>query len=228
MNNLFSVFDPVRSFSLPGNWISSFTVLILLQQSFWVRPSQPATAIKKLFSYLSTELRALLGRVSAPGLLLIPISLLIFILLNNFIGLIPFIFTSSRHLTFTVRLALPLWLGHILIGWIKETNHIFAHLVPLGTPVRLMPFIVLIETVRNLIRPLTLAVRLAANIVAGHLLLTLLGTQGCGTSLIILLTIIASLTLLLTLETAVAIIQAYVFSVLRTLYFSEVNSPKLS
>ena len=91
-----------------------------------------------------------------------------------------------------------------------------------------MPFMVLIELVRRIIRPLTLAVRLAANIVAGHLLLTLLGNQAPNRTLAVILAVLGSLFLLATLETAVAMIQAYVFSVLRTLYFNEVNSSDLS
>ena len=87
-----------------------------------------------------------------------------------------------------------------------------------------MPFIVLIETISNIIRPGTLAVRLAANIIAGHLLLTLLGNTGPSiTSSFLLSILIFSQILLLTLESAVAIIQSYVFAVLRTLYTREIN-----
>ena len=82
---------------------------------------------------------------------------------------------------------------------------------------------VLIETIRNVIRPGTLAVRLAANIIAGHLLLTLLGNTGPSLSLSILSILIFSQILLLILESAVAIIQSYVFAVLRTLYTREIN-----
>ena len=98
----------------------------------------------------------------------------------------------------------------------------FAHLVPQGTPAALIPFIVLIETIRNVIRPGTLAVRLAANIIAGHLLLTLLGNTGPSLSTSILVLLVIAQILLLILESAVAIIQSYVFAVLRTLYAREV------
>jgi len=81
---------------------------------------------------------------------------------------------------------------------------------------------VLIETIRNVIRPGTLAVRLAANIIAGHLLLTLLGSTGPSLSTSILVLLIIAQILLLILESAVAIIQSYVFAVLRTLYAREV------
>lgn len=86
-----------------------------------------------------------------------------------------------------------------------------------------MPFIVLIETIRNVIRPGTLAIRLAANIIAGHLLLTLLGNTGPSLSTSILFILLSAQILLLILESAVAIIQSYVFAVLRTLYTREIN-----
>jgi F-type H+-transporting ATPase subunit a len=98
-------------------------------------------------------------------------------------------------------------------------------LVPQGTPPILIPFIVCIETIRNVIRPLTLAVRLAANIIAGHLLLTLLGNTGpiIINSTILIQILILSQILLLILELAVSVIQSYVFAVLTTLYSREVN-----
>lgn len=99
-----------------------------------------------------------------------------------------------------------------------------AHLVPLGTPYPLTPFMVIIEIVRNVIRPLTLSVRLAANIVAGHLLLTLLSSQSLNPSYLIIALVLSALILLSVLETAVALIQAYVFSLLSALYLNEVNS----
>merc|ERR1712168_1564177 len=76
-------------------------------------------------------------------------------------------------------------LGSIIISIIFQYNNLFAHLVPKGTPGFLIPIIVIIETVSNIIRPLTLSIRLAANIVAGHLLLTLLGSQIANIRIII-------------------------------------------
>jgi F-type H+-transporting ATPase subunit a len=81
---------------------------------------------------------------------------------------------------------------------------------------------VIIETIRNIIRPGTLAIRLSANIIAGHLLLTLLGNTGNSLSSILISFLIITQLLLLTLESAVAIIQAYVFTILRTLYSREI------
>jgi F-type H+-transporting ATPase subunit a len=96
--------------------------------------------------------------------------------------------------------------------------------VPQSTPGTLIPFIVIIETIRNIIRPGTLAVRLIANIVAGHLLITLLGNQTANAANFILIGLLITQILLLVLECAVAIIQSYVFAVLSTLYASEITS----
>jgi F-type H+-transporting ATPase subunit a len=102
-----------------------------------------------------------------------------------------------------------------------QFNNIIAHLVPLGTPGALMPIIVLIESIRSVIRPFTLAIRLAANMIAGHLLLTLLGGQGQLGLRLVFLGVMVALVLLLILECAVACIQSYVFTILSSLYLRE-------
>lgn len=94
--------------------------------------------------------------------------------------------------------------------------------MPQGTPNLLIPFIVCIETIRNIIRPGTLAIRLSANIIAGHLLLTLIGNTGNSLSEFLLIILISAQIILLILEIAVSMIQSYVFAVLRTLYSREI------
>jgi F-type H+-transporting ATPase subunit a len=224
ITNLFSVFDPSRSiFNLSLNWLSTFLGVSLLPFIYWFIPSRYSILWIKITNTLHKEFKTLLGPTSHPGSTFIFISIFTIILFNNFLGLFPYVFTSSRHLVFTLALALPLWLRFIIYGWINHTQHIFAHLVPQGTPAILIPFIVCIETIRNIIRPGTLAVRLAANIIAGHLLITLLGNTGPSLTLILLSFLLLGQIALLILESAVAIIQSYVFAVLRTLYSSEVN-----
>lgn len=224
ITNLFSVFDPTRRIiNLSLNWLRTFIGIILVPISFWLLPSRYSLLWNKILYTLHKEFSTLLGPTSHPGSSFIFISLFSLILFNNFLGLFPYIFTSSSHLSFTLALALPLWLSFIIYGWINHTQQIFAHLVPQGTPPVLIPFMVCIETISNVIRPGTLAVRLAANIIAGHLLITLLGNTGPSLSLTILSFLIIGQIALLVLESAVAIIQSYVFAVLRTLYSSEVN-----
>lgn len=190
---------------------------------FWASPSRWSLCWRDIIFTLHKEFKALLN-VYSNGSTIFFVTLFSLIVYNNFLGLLPYVFTRSRHIAITLALSLPLWVTLIIRGWINHTQHMFAHLVPQGTPSVLIPFMVLIETISNVIRPGTLAVRLAANIIAGHLLLTLLGNTGPSiTSSIILSILIFSQILLLTLEAAVAIIQSYVFAVLRTLYTREIN-----
>jgi len=145
-----------------------------------------------------------------------------FIALRNSLGLIPYVFTVSRHLVVTLGLALPLCLGFFSQGWWNNRGLMLAHLVPLGTPRGLIPFIVVIERVRRLIRPVTLRVRLAANIIAGHLLLALVGGSAKVFAPLLCIGVILRQARLAVLEAAVAVIQAYVFIILRVLYTREV------
>lgn len=220
--NLFSSFDP-RSFpSFSLNWIRSLIVLII-PSIFWLIPSRWNYLWIIIVSTIHNEFKILIKNPINKGRTLIFTRLFIFIIVNNFIGLFPYIFTRSSHITFTLTLRLPLWIRFIIFGWINNTTHILAHLVPQGAPNILLPFLVIIETTRNIIRPGTLAIRLTANIIAGHLLLTLIGNSGPSLRTSILSILIIAQILLLTLESAVAIIQAYVFSILITLYSREVN-----
>nr|NP_075452.1 ATP synthase F0 subunit 6 [Cochliomyia hominivorax]AAF78609.1 ATPase subunit 6 [Cochliomyia hominivorax]AIZ03383.1 ATP synthase F0 subunit 6 [Cochliomyia hominivorax] len=224
MTNLFSVFDPSSSiFNLSLNWLSTFLGILMIPSMYWLMPSRYHIFWNNILLTLHKEFKTLLGPMGANGSTLIFVSLFSMILFNNFMGLFPYIFTSTSHLTLTLTLALPLWLCFMLFGWINNTQHMFAHLVPQGTPAVLMPFMVCIETISNVIRPGTLAVRLTANMIAGHLLLTLLGNTGPSMSTILLSLLIITQIALLVLESAVAMIQSYVFAVLSTLYSSEVN-----
>nr|QIV24592.1 ATP synthase F0 subunit 6 [Bifidoprionus rufus] len=222
MTSLFSSFDPSTNFSLSLNWSSTIIGVLILPPMFWVIPSRFHMLWVNIINHLHKEFKVLLGS-NFKGATLIFISLFSFILFNNFLGLFPYIFTSTSHLTFSLAMALPLWVSFMIYGWINYTVHMLAHLVPQGTPSYLMPFMVCIETISNMIRPGTLAVRLSANMIAGHLLLTLLGNTGPALSLMSSNFLIISQILLLVLESAVAIIQSYVFAVLSTLYSSEIN-----
>nr|AYW52379.1 ATP synthase F0 subunit 6 [Staphylininae sp. 1 ACP-2013] len=221
MTNLFSSFDPSLSL-LSLNWLSTMLGILFIPSMFWLIPSRWNLMWIKMMDLIHNEFKILLKN-SAKGSTLIFASLFSFIMLNNFLGLFPYIFTSTSHLILTLGLALPLWMSFMIYGWTNHTTHMLAHLVPQGTPPILMPFMVCIETISNIIRPGTLAVRLAANMIAGHLLLTLLGNTGPSMTLIMINILLITQILLLILESAVAIIQSYVFAILSTLYSSEVN-----
>nr|WMQ52313.1 ATP synthase F0 subunit 6 [Ceutorhynchus cf. asper XHL-2023] len=222
MTNLFSSFDPTTTF-LSLNWMSSMMIFIIMPSMYWLIPSRLTMIWINILTIMHKEFKLLVKQAPFKGSTIIFISLFMFIVLNNLMGLFPYIFTASSHMNFTLTLSIPVWLSFSLYGWCKNTTHMFAHLVPQGAPALLLPFLVLVESISNIIRPGTLAIRLTANMIAGHLLVTLMGNYGSSLSMIFLQILIFSQILLLILESAVAIIQAYVFTVLTTLYLSEIQ-----
>nr|UZC55488.1 ATP synthase subunit 6 [Noturus leptacanthus] len=155
---------------------------------------------------------------------LILVSLMIFILTLNLLGLLPYTFTPTTQLSLNMGLAVPLWLATVIIGLRTQPTVALGHLLPEGTPLPLIPILIIIETISLFIRPLALGVRLTANLTAGHLLIQLISTA--TVTLLPMMTMVASLTavllvMLTLLELAVAVIQAYVFILLLSLYLQE-------
>ena len=151
-------------------------------------------------------------------------SLIIFLITLNMLGLLPYTFTPTTQLSLNMGLAVPLWLATVIIGIRNQPTHALGHLLPEGTPTLLIPVLIIIETISLFIRPLALGVRLTANLTAGHLLIQLIATAAFV--LLPLIPTVAILTtillfLLTLLEVAVAIIQAYVFVLLLSLYLQE-------
>nr|YP_010485992.1 ATP synthase F0 subunit 6 [Tropidophorus hainanus]UVW82164.1 ATP synthase F0 subunit 6 [Tropidophorus hainanus] len=164
--------------------------------------------------------------VNKPGhkWAMIMLSLMLFLLSMNMLGLLPYTFTPTTQLSMNMGLALPLWLATVLIGMRNQPTMSLGHLLPEGTPTPLVPVLIVIETISLFIRPLALGVRLTANLTAGHLLIQLISTAVLV--LMPTLTLTASLALLVLLlltglEIAVAMIQAYVFTLLLSLYLQE-------
>nr|YP_009320251.1 ATP synthase F0 subunit 6 [Phalcoboenus australis]AJY78667.1 ATP synthase F0 subunit 6 [Phalcoboenus australis] len=155
---------------------------------------------------------------------LILTSLMMLLLTINLLGLLPYTFTPTTQLSTNMALAFPLWLATLLTGLRNQPTISLGHLLPEGTPTLLIPALILIETTSLFIRPLALGVRLTANLTAGHLLIQLISTA--TTALLPIMPTMSLLTtsilLLLTiLEVAVAMIQAYVFVLLLSLYLQE-------
>lgn len=151
-------------------------------------------------------------------------SLITFLVSVNLLGLLPYTFTPTTQLSLNLGLAIPIWLATVLTGLRNQPTMSAGHLLPEGTPILLIPVLILIETISLFIRPLALGVRLTANLTAGHLLIQLIST---ATLMLISLSPITAtmgitaLFLLVILEIAVAIIQAYVFVLLLSLYLQE-------
>nr|YP_009027386.1 ATP synthase F0 subunit 6 [Lepus americanus]AHX02779.1 ATP synthase F0 subunit 6 [Lepus americanus] len=152
------------------------------------------------------------------------ISLIMFISSTNLLGLLPHSFTPTTQLSMNLGMAIPLWAGAVITGFRYKTKASLAHFLPQGTPVPLIPMLVIIETISLFIQPMALAVRLTANITAGHLLMHLIGgaalalTSISPTTALITFIILILLTIL---EFAVALIQAYVFTLLVSLYLHD-------
>nr|YP_010362167.1 ATP synthase F0 subunit 6 [Trifida elongata]UNS15670.1 ATP synthase F0 subunit 6 [Trifida elongata] len=216
MTNLFVVFDPCTGF-LSLNWLSTWIFILILPYKFWFMSNKTSVMTNKIIKSLKDEMFMFMPY---KGTTLMLISIFVFIMINNIMGLMPYVFTSSSHLIFSLALALPLWLAFMLYGWINKSQSMFAHLLPTGTPGVLMPFMVMIETISNIIRPGSLSVRLMANMIAGHLLMSLLGNN-TGSMMLMISTMVVYTGLML-FESAVALIQGYVFMTLTTLYSSEI------
>nr|UVW82151.1 ATP synthase F0 subunit 6 [Sphenomorphus indicus] len=160
------------------------------------------------------------GHKWAPMLL----SLMLFLLSLNMLGLLPYTFTPTTQLSMNMGLAIPLWLATVIIGMRNQPTMSLGHLLPEGTPTPLVPVLIIIETISLFIRPLALGVRLTANLTAGHLLIQLISTAVFVLFPMMTMTATIALLVLLLLtglEVAVAMIQAYVFTLLLSLYLQE-------
>lgn len=151
-------------------------------------------------------------------------TLLTYLLTLNLLGLLPHTFTPTTQLSINIAFAVPLWLATAILGMRNQPSLSIAHFLPIGTPPLLTPIITIIESISLIIRPLALGVRLTANLTAGHLLIQLVSIAALAfinTSLTVATLISSLLYLLILLEVAVAIIQAYVFVLLVSLYLQE-------
>lgn len=159
------------------------------------------------------------------GFINIVSGLFLFLIVINLSGLIPYVFSPTRHLAVSLSLGLPLWLSLIVSAVVYNPSSVIAGLLPMGAPAPLNPFLVIIETVSIMVRPITLSVRLTANIRAGHIVLTLIGnylTASFFISSIFSIAFLVSIQILYTIfEFGIRLIQAYIFCLLITLYSDE-------
>nr|WFD61122.1 ATP synthase F0 subunit 6 [Ptilometra sp. DH-R] len=151
------------------------------------------------------------------------VTVFVFILSINLLGLLPYNFTSTSHVSVTFSLGFPLWFMVNVFGFYSSFNSRLSHFVPQGTPFVLIPLMVWIETLSFFAQPLALGLRLAANLTAGHLLIFLLATTiwSFVNVYYIFVPLFIVFFLLFILEIAVACIQAYVFTALIHFYLQE-------
>lgn len=153
--------------------------------------------------------------------------LFMFILVNNLIGLVPYSFASTSHFILTFSISFTIVLGATILGFQKHGLKFFSLFVPSGCPLALLPLLVLIEFISYLSRNVSLGLRLAANILSGHMLLSILSgfTYNIMTSGIIFFILglipLAFIIAFSGLELAIAFIQAQVFVVLSCSYIKD-------
>nr|YP_003457114.1 ATP synthase F0 subunit 6 [Lophiodes caulinaris]BAI76960.1 ATPase subunit 6 [Lophiodes caulinaris] len=176
--------------------------------------------------FISQFARQLLMPVNLAGhkWALLLTSLMLFLITLNMLGLLPYTFTPTTQLSLNMGFAAPIWLATVLIGMRNQPTIALAHLLPQGTPTPLIPILIIIETISLFIRPFALGVRLTANLTAGHLLIQLIAMAAfvLSSTMPVVAILTATVLFLLTLlEVAVAMIQAYVFILLLSLYLQE-------
>jgi ATP synthase subunit 6 len=222
--DIFSSFDPyIYNTLFPTNsvfLIINTLIVLMIQSSFWVINSRSSTFKTPIKDTIFTQLSRTSG-LQLKGLSTSLSAIFFLLVIINLMGLIPYTFRTSRHLVFTLTLGLPIWLRLIISRFSHNPKKSTAHFLPDGAPDWLNPFLVLIETTRVLVRPLTLSFRLAANIRAGHIVLSLMGIY-CASAWFSRLSrtiflILAAVGYIL-FEVAICLIQAYIFCLLLSLY----------
>jgi F-type H+-transporting ATPase subunit a len=176
-----------------------------------------------IHSIVVNQINARSGQIYFPFIY----SLFIFILINNLIGMVPYSFASTSHFILTFALSFTVVLGATILGFQKHGLEFFSLLVPAGCPLGLLPLLVLIEFISYLARNISLGLRLAANILSGHMLLNILAgfTYNIMTSGFIFFFLglipLAFIIAFSGLELGIAFIQAQVFVVLTSSYIKD-------
>lgn len=147
-------------------------------------------------------------------------TIFVFVLTGNLLGMIPYSFTFTSHIIVTFAMAMVIFVAVTVLGFVRHGTHFFAFFVPPGTPLVMYPLMIPIEILSYLSRPISLAVRLFANMMAGHILLKVIAgfVAAMGVFGILPLALVVALT---GLEIIIAFLQAYVFTILTCLYIND-------
>ncbi|WP_310496867.1 F0F1 ATP synthase subunit A [Sandarakinorhabdus sp.] len=188
-------------------------------------PGRMQAAVEYLYEFIRDMLRENVGK---EGLRYAPLifAVFVFVLACNLLGMVPFIgsFTPTSHIAVTFALAMIVFVLVVFVGFARHGLHFFSLFLPEGTPLFVAPLVALIEFLSFLSRPFTLAIRLFANMTAGHVLMKVfggfvvsLGAVNLGLGLIPLGVNVA----LTALELLIAVVQAYVFALLASIYLND-------
>ena len=193
--------------------------LVLGMRRSDIVPGRWQAAVELSYDFIAGLLRDTVG---AEGRKYFPIifTLFMFVLLGNLLGMVPYSFPFTSHIVVTFAMAIMIFIGVTILGFVRHGMHFFSFFAPPGTPVVMLPLLVPIEIISYLSRPISLSVRLFANMLAGHTLIkviagfiALLGVAG-----VLPFALVVALT---GLEILIAFLQAYVFAILTCLYIND-------
>jgi ATP synthase subunit 6 len=215
------------------NLLIILTIITLILRNFnttkklFVIPSNWQLVLEFLYKFILSIVTDQIGNEGKKYFTLLT-SIFLFILLSNFLGMIPYTLTVTSHPIITLGFALSLFIGITTIGLLKHGLHFFHLFVPSGVPVALLPVIIVIEVISYLTRPLSLGVRLFANMFAGHTLLNIISLFTWNILIyggifgVLALIPVALIVALISLEFVICFLQAYVFTVLVASYLNDV------
>uniref|UniRef100_A0AB39CBX8 ATP synthase subunit a n=1 Tax=Dolomena robusta TaxID=3241546 RepID=A0AB39CBX8_9CAEN len=225
--DIFSSFDDNNQvfMSLYGlMWLFSLVTILVFSSSYWVMAPRWVSITMTFKDTVSSQIFRSFG-LNLGGFINVISGLFLFLIVMNLSGLIPYVFSPTSHLAVSLSLGLPLWLSLIVSAIFFNPSSVVAGLLPMGAPAPLNPFLVIIETVSIMVRPITLSVRLTANMSAGHIVLTLIGnylTASFFLSSMFSMLLLISIQVFYTIfEFGISVIQAYIFCLLITLYSDE-------
>ena len=226
LSDIFSSFDEQN-----GNLVGSFFIwgfglffFFIFVSFFWVGFSRLTSIVRLFQSYLLDQRARSIGDC-IRGFSFFVGNFFFFTIFCNFLGLIPYVFRTTSHLVITFSVAVPLWIRLLLSSAKWKFSRFLSHFLPAGAPSFLNPFLVLVETTSVSVRPITLSVRLAANIGAGHIVIGLVGVYMVGA---IFSSSVLSGSLLFFIQSfyfifefGICLVQGYIFSLLLVLYSDE-------
>lgn len=184
-------------------------------------PGRFQSVVEMLFETMITIVDENVGQDNRKKFLLPIFTLFLFVFLSNFLGLIPGMYTITSQIIVTGVLAVTVYGISLLIGFAKHGVKFLSILVPEGVPGWMLPLVIPIEIISQLARPLSLAVRLFANMTAGHTILFVLFTLTTSLAIYLKWLPFSISVVLYLLEVLVAFIQAYIFAVLSAVYLGQ-------
>jgi F-type H+-transporting ATPase subunit a len=197
--------------------ITVFLVMGVRRRS--IVPGRWQSIVELAYDFVANMIRTNVGSDGRPYFPFI-FSLFMFILFGNMLGMLPYSFTFTSHLAVTLGMAMVVFIGTTIIAFMKHGFHFFSFFLPHGTPWYVAPLLVPIEVLSYFTRPVSLSLRLFANMTAGHTLLKVFG--GFIVAMGVVGVIPAAAVVALTgLELVVAFLQAYVFAILSCIYLND-------